>query len=115
MRSILGIILGVIVGAIGAVLFTQSLPAKAGSVEARAEKAEFERQKAEQKIEALRSQLDPNRREATRRQAMDSIAQRIRSGRRVNLDDVFKGTMKPWMRDMAPLCDRGRVAGEKRQ
>lgn len=115
MRSILGIILGVIVGAIGAVLFTQSLPAKAGSVEARAEKAEFERQKAEQKIEALRAQLDPNRREATRRQAMDSIAQRIRSGRRVNLDDVFKGTMKPWMRDMAPLFDRGRVAGEKRQ
>ena len=53
MRSILGIILGVIFGAVGAVLFTQSLPAKEGSLKARAEKAEFERQKAEQEIEEL--------------------------------------------------------------
>ena len=115
MRSILGIILGVIVGAVGAVLFTQSLPAKTGSLKARAEKAEFERQKAEQEVRALRAQLDPNRRKVTQRQAMEGIAERIRSGKRVNLDDLFKGTMKPWMRDVAPLFDRGRVAGEKRR
>ena len=115
MRSILGLILGVIVGAIGAVLFTQSLPAKAGSLAARAEKAEFEWQKAEQEVKTLRAQLDPGRRKVAQRQAMEGIAQRIRSGKRVNLDDVFKGTMKPWMCDVAPLFDRGRVAGEKRR
>lgn len=115
MRSILGILIGVIVGAIGAVLFMQSLPAKKGSLQARADKAEFEWAKAEQEMQTLRAQLDPNRRKISQRQAMEGIAERIRSGKRVSLDDVFSGTMKPWMRDVAPLFDRGRVAGEKRR
>lgn len=115
MRSILGILIGVIVGAVGAVLFMQSLPAKQGSLQARLDKAEFESQKARQDVQTLQAQLDPNRRKISQRQAMEGIAERIRSGKRVSLDDVFQGTMKPWMRDVAPLFDRGRVAGEKRR
>ncbi|MFT4641395.1 MAG: hypothetical protein ACI8T1_004732 [Verrucomicrobiales bacterium] len=115
MRSFLGLVIGVIVGAIGAVLFTQSLPPEPKSLEARVEKAEFELQKAAQEIHTLRAQLDPNRRKVAQRQAMESIGQRIRSGKRVNLDDVFKGTMKPWMRDVAPLFDRGRMVDQKRR
>ena len=115
MRSILGLVVGVLIGVVGAILFTQSLPPKAESLQARADRAEFDWRKAEQEVQALRLQLDPNRRKVTQRQAIEGIAERIRSGKAVDLDDVFKGTMKPWMRDVAPLFDRSRTVDLKRR
>jgi len=44
---------------------------------------------------------------------MRSIAEDIKAGRQVDLDDVFDAA-KPWLRDMAPIFDRIRVKDQKK-
>ena len=115
MRPLLGLVIGLLVGAIGAVLFVQSLPPKKGSIEERAERAEFELQKMKTEWAALEAKSDPNRQKIRSRNAAESIAHQLRSGRKVSIDDVYVSTMKPWMRNIGPLFDRGRVVSQKKR
>mgnify|MGYP007101564037 CR=1 FL=1 len=115
MRLFLGLVIGLLVGGIGAFLYTQSLPPKKGSLAERAELAEFQLAKAHLKLDELRAKSSSERRRASSQAAVRSIAEQIRNGRQVNLDDVFKNTIKPWMRDIAPLFDRSHTVQQKRR
>jgi len=101
MKQGLGLIIGLIVGAMGAILFSGSLPPEEASPEERLEIAEIELGKARRTIRYL----EADGRGGSRRTVGDGvrgIAQDIKEGRDVSMDDVFS-TMKPWLRDMSPL------------
>lgn len=111
MRQYLGLVIGLVVGVVGAVLFRQSLPPEEGSVRDKLE--ETERVLRIQQMELAKYEAkygSVNKR--TVRDGMRSIAEDLKAGRDVSLDDVF-WTMKPWMRDMAPLFDRMRMVEQE--
>lgn len=112
MRQYLGLVIGLLVGIAGAILFQQSLPPEEGSVEERLEVTEMELQKAQRRLMAFEADGRGSRKGRTVRDGMRSIAERIRDGEEVSLDDVF-WTMKPWMRDMSPLFERMREVDEE--
>ncbi|MEM7385372.1 MAG: hypothetical protein AAF514_10540, partial [Verrucomicrobiota bacterium] len=43
----------------------------------------------------------------------ESIAERLRSGQRVSLDEVYSTSVRPWMSGLSPLFDRMRTAEQK--
>lgn len=113
MKQFLGLVIGLLVGAAGAFLFSRSLPPPEGSPAERLELAQRELQKANRKVRQLeelsgRKGRDPR----TVRDGVRDIMQDIREGKEVSLDDVF-ATMKPWMRDLAPLFNRMREINEE--
>ncbi|MGJ8696955.1 MAG: hypothetical protein ACSHYF_11595 [Verrucomicrobiaceae bacterium] len=111
MKQVLGLIIGLVVGIAGGVMFTKSIAPEEGTVEEELALKERELRKAEGRIRALVADghTDGKRRV---RDGMRDIMRRIRRGDEVSLDDVFV-TMKPWMRDMAPLFDRIRQVNEE--
>lgn len=113
MRQFIGLALGLIIGGVGAFLFSQSLPPEEGSVEEKLMKVEHQLGKAQLEIAALQASGKTGRPGRTTADGMRSIADDVKAGRLVDLDDVFK-TAKPWMRNLAPVFDRIRVRDEKK-
>lgn len=113
MRQYLGALVGLIVGGIGAFMFSQSLPPEEGSTEEQLEKTSHELERAQLEIAALRAEGKTGRPGRTTADGMRSIAEDIKAGRLVDVDDVFK-TAKPWMRNLAPVFDRMRVRDQKK-
>ena len=115
-RPYITLVVGLLVGVAGAVLFLQSMPPKEGSVEERADKLEAELKRAENRVAALEG-TDPNGRRRpgrTLKDGMRSIAEDLRTGKPVTPDDVFRAT-QPFIRDFSPLFDRMRVRELQRQ
>lgn len=115
LRSVIPLVCGLAVGALGATLFEQSMPGAAGSPEERAQKLELELKRAQSRIAALEA-ADPRRRERPGKTFADqarSLAQDLRDGRPVTPDDVFRAS-QPLLRDLAPLLDRMRVRDQNR-
>lgn len=111
MKQYLGLFVGLVVGVVGALLFRESLPPEEGSVEERLEITELELDKARRRL--LVYEPDGRRRgQRTVSDGVRSIAERIKAGEEVSLDDVF-WTMKPWLRDMSPLFERMREIEEE--
>jgi hypothetical protein len=115
MRSIIPLVIGLIVGVAGAILFLQSMPPKEGSAEEQVGKLEVELKKSHNRIAALEGG-DSNRRRPgqTTTDRLRGIAEDLRDGRPVSPDDVFRAT-QPLIRDLAPLFDRIRVRELQRQ
>ncbi|MEY3896144.1 MAG: hypothetical protein RLZZ214_1664 [Verrucomicrobiota bacterium] len=116
MRSIIPLIIGLVVGVAGAILFSQSMPPKEGSAEERVGKLEVELKRANNRVAALEGG-DPNKRRRPGQNVTDrlrSIAEDLRDGKPVSPDDVFRAT-QPLIRDLAPLFDRIRVRELQRQ
>ena len=111
MRQYLGLVIGLVIGMAGAILFQQSLPPEEGSVEERLEEAEVELRRNERELSQYRAQAGPGNKR-TVRDGVRMIAQDIRDGKDVSLDDLFF-TMKPWLRDMSPLFERMRQVEEE--
>lgn len=111
MKETLAIIVGVIVGAMGGFLFSNSLAPDDGSVEARLETTEIELETAKRTILKLEASTGkPRRKRSSMRTSADEVrdvVQRVRDGEEISMDDVV-ATMRPWMRDMAPLFSRMR-------
>ncbi|MFP6879228.1 MAG: hypothetical protein VCA37_20540 [Roseibacillus sp.] len=111
MRQYLGVIIGVVLGVVGALLYGQSKPPETGSQKERAELAEqryrsLQRENRELRADGLR---------ARKRGASDgtrAIYEDILSGRGADLDDVFQVT-KPWLTKIAPVINLIRVKEEK--
>lgn len=116
MRPYLFLIVGLSVGAAGAILFSQSMPPKEGSPEERIAKLEVELKRSANRVAALEG-ADPKGKSTAGRTLKDglrSIAEDIRAGRPVSPDDVFQAT-QPLLRDLSPLFDRMRVKELQRQ
>lgn len=107
MRQYLGLVIGLVVGVVGAVLFRQSMPPEEGSAEAKLEEAQRVLRVTRMELAKYEEQYGSTR-GRTVRDGMRTIAEDLKAGRDVSPDDVL-WTMKPWLRDMAPLFDRMRM------
>ncbi|MGB0774570.1 MAG: hypothetical protein ACPG32_06950 [Akkermansiaceae bacterium] len=114
MRQLLGLIIGIVVGTAGAVLFMQSQPPEEGSDDEKLmllEKELFDTKRLVLQYESGKRR--PGNRGNTA-SGLRMIAEDLRDGKDVSMDDVFT-TMKPWMRDLAPLFDRMRVRDQTKR
>lgn len=131
-RALLPLIIGLVVGGVGATLFRESMPGGEGSPEERANKLEVELKQAINRIAALEAtsseEHEPqgvlgriaggSRGSKDRRRTLADgarrIAEDIREGRPVSPDDIFRAS-QPLMRDLAPLFDRIRVKAQQQE
>jgi hypothetical protein len=126
-RSLLPLVIGLVVGGVGASLFRESLPGTPGSPEEHAKKLEVEKERLQREIAALKvADLQARdgrgfiRRSSTGGNSARTMADEargvfddLREGRPVSPEDLFR-ISKPLVRDLAPLFDRIRVREEKR-
>ena len=115
MRPYFGIFVGLGVGIAGTFLFMQSLPPEEGSTKERAEIAEAALRKSEARVAEFQAETGSTRGGpgSSFADQARSIGEDIRDGNPVDLDRVFQ-TVKPWLRDLAPIFDRIRVRDQKR-
>ncbi len=116
MRSIIPLIIGLVVGVAGAILFSQSMPPQEGSAEERVGKLEAELKSAHNRVASLEGGNSDSRRRPGQNvtDRLRSIAENLRDGKPVSPDDVFRAT-QPLIRDLAPLFDRIRIRELQRQ
>lgn len=113
LRSILPLMTGTFVGALGAILLQRSLPPKEGSPEERIAMLENDLKKSQAELRAWEDTSPRRRFGATTQDNVRSIAKAIKEGRPVSPDDVFN-SFKPLMRDLSPLTERMRAIEIKR-
>lgn len=109
-KKALPLAVGLVVGAIGSIMFLQSMPPPAGSPEERIEELERKLKQSGDRVAALEA-LDPHgsrRPGRTLRDNVRSIADDLRDGKAVTPDDIFRAT-QPLIRDLAPVFNRIRV------
>jgi hypothetical protein len=107
LRTALPLVIGLAVGGLGVGLFQHSRPGEAGSPEKQIQHLESELQQARTRIAAL-EETRPRAARSPAQTAYDrgrEIAQRLREGRTVSSDDLFRAA-QPLLRDMAPLFER---------
>ena len=117
MRQWIGLLIGLVVGIAGATLYSRSLPPEEGSIEARLERRDQALKRAEKKIAVLEAEtkvIGRSKPGASFRDRTRSIAEDIRDGKLVDVDDVF-AAFKPVMRDLSPLFDRIRLRDQKKR
>ncbi|MDG1671648.1 MAG: hypothetical protein P8H96_12335, partial [Akkermansiaceae bacterium] len=108
LKQVVGLVLGLVVGAFGGFLFSNSLPPEVGSVE---EELEILRNSNAQNERMLRS-YQRNARRDTTPDELRRLARDVRDGKDISPDDLF-ATMKPWMRQMSPIFERMREVNEE--
>ena len=113
MRQYIGILIGALLGALGAILFGQSLRPDPGSVQERAEHAEHQLRVAEAQLRSLQGGRIRADRQRSAEGARD-ILEDIREGRGADLDDIFAVT-KPWLNDLSPVINLMRSKEEREQ
>ena len=108
----LPLVIGLAVGGLGVGLFQHSRPGEEGSPEKQIQHLESELQQARTRIAAL-EETRPRAARSPAQTAYDrgrEIAQRLREGRTVSSDDLFRAA-QPLLRDMSPLFER--IADQK--
>ena len=113
MHQYIGVLTGAVLGAIGAILFGQSLGPDQGSQQERAEKAEHQLRVTQaelRRFEGIRIRAGLGRPEKGARDIMEDI----REGRGADLDDIFAVT-KPWLNDISPVINLMRSKEEREQ
>ncbi len=112
LRSFVPLVIGLAVGGIGVTLFSDSLPGREGTPEARARQLEVELEKAEKRLAAFEGKS--GRRSArTVGDGMRDIGEDFLEGRPVTPDDILRAT-QPVLRNLAPILDRLRVREQTR-
>jgi hypothetical protein len=107
LRTALPLVIGLAVGGLGVGLFQHSRPGEAGSPEKQIQHLESELQQARTRIASL-EETRPRAARSPAQTAYDrgrEIAQRLREGRTVSSDDLFRAA-QPLLRDMSPLFER---------
>lgn len=113
-RTWVPLLIGLVVGGVGAVMFQQSLPGAEGSAEERVIRLERDLKRAQNQIAALEA-ADPGAKRRSGRTLADGargIAEAFKEGRPVTPDDIFRAT-QPIFRDLAPIFDRMRVVQQR--
>ena len=107
MRAPVFVLIGLVVGIAGAVLFQQSLPPEPGSLEARL--ADLDRELNRTRIELAAAQARAPEADATTRQKLAggarSLVEDFKDGKTVDMNDVFQAA-KPALRDFSPIFER---------
>jgi hypothetical protein len=101
------LVIGLAVGGLGVGLFQHSRPGEAGSPEKQIQHLESELQQARTRIASL-EETRPRAARSPAQTAYDrgrEIAQRLREGRTVSSDDLFRAA-QPLLRDLSPLFER---------
>ena len=126
------VLLGLVIGAVGATLFMESLPGAEGSPEARVQELESQLKQTENQLAAVsaadtadgkpRGWIDrvtggakgagALERRRTLADGARGIAEDLRDGRPVTPEDIFRAS-QPLIRDLAPVFDRVRVRQQK--
>lgn len=107
------IVIGVVIGGAGMMMFRDSLPGREGSPEEKAVRLENELKKAEIKIASLEARGPGRDRPGkTSKDRLREIVEDMRTGKAVTPDDLLRVT-QPLMRDLSPIFERMRVKGEK--
>lgn len=114
MKQFLGVVLGVLFGFLGAYLYQKSAAPPVGSIQEELEKVNHENLKLKVEVNDFRAKAENRRPRDSSSLRASELAQSIREGKDVDLDDVFNVT-KPMMRDLSPLFDRMRKLEEKRE
>ncbi|MDG2123771.1 MAG: hypothetical protein P8J87_08750 [Verrucomicrobiales bacterium] len=115
MREGIMLIVGLVVGIAGALLFADSLPPEEGTAEEKLELVQRDLVQAQVRIEELgvlsgvKADTSPGR---TVKDAARAIAEDVKEGRPVDLDDFFHA-MKPMFRDLSPVFDRIRLKEQR--
>lgn len=112
LRSILPLLTGTFVGALGAILLQRSLPPKEGSAEERIAILENDLKKTRTELRAWED-TSPRKRFGNTHDNVRNLAKALKEGRPVSPDDIFN-SFKPLMRDLAPLTERMRLIEIKR-
>jgi len=121
-RTLIPLVIGLLVGGVGATMFLQSMPGAAGSAEERANKLELELRRAQNRLAELEGAdgasdgrggvlqrlAGSHDRRRTMRDGLRDIGADLRAGRPVTPEDIFRAS-QPLMRDLAPLFDRMRL------
>ena len=122
LRLLLPLVIGLVVGGAGAILFQESMPGAVGSPQERADKLEIELKQTQSRLAALEAPDTPGKNsrglfdrknKATASDGLRSIAERVRAGQPVSPEDIFRAS-KPWMRDVSPFFDLMRVRGQRK-
>lgn len=103
--SLLPLALGLIIGAIGAILFRSTLPPEVGSPEEKIAKLQHELKKTQIELKEITDRSPRKRFGPTTHDGVRSIAHAMQDGRPVTPDDIFNA-FKPLMRDLSPLTQR---------
>ena len=107
LRSAPPLVIGLVVGALGAGFFLTSRPGAEGSAEARVQQLEAELKRAQARIAAL-EETRPRSKRTPAQTLFDrgrEIAQRLREGRPVSSEDLYHA-VQPLLRDFSPLFER---------
>ena len=115
-RPYITLVVGLLVGVAGAILFLQSMPPKEGSAEERADKLAVELKRAENRVAALEG-ADPRGRKRpgrTLNAGARGIFEDLRDGKPVTPDDIFRAT-QPLIRDLSPIFERMRAKEQQRK
>ncbi len=107
MRHYLFLAAGFAIGAVGSILFIQSMPPEEGSAEEKVIKLEAELKKASNHAMALSGNTKSRRTESIS-DGTKAIAESIREGKPVTPNDVLR-LMQPLIRDLSPLFERMRA------
>lgn len=116
MRAPLFLVIGLLVGGLGATLYKRSLPPPDGTEGARIAELERTVERDRLRIAALEA-TEANaaaRLERIAASGKRSIFQDIKDGRLVDLNDVFN-VSKPFLHEISPLMERMRLRDQKRR
>ncbi len=115
-RLPLALAAGLVIGAVGAVLFQQSLPPPPGTAEAKADALQGELGRARTKIARLEAQIPKTEPSTTdkARSGVAGILDDVKHGRPVDANAVFQHA-KPVLRDLTPLFDAMRRKEQRRE
>lgn len=102
-KQVLGLLVGLVVGVAGGLLFSRSMPPEEGSLEDQYELATTELASAQRRLAAYQHY---ERSDAGRtRDALRDLVRDVKDGKEISPDDLF-ATMKPWLREMSPVFER---------
>lgn len=116
MRALLFLVLGLVIGGVGASLFVRSLPPPQGTEAAKIVELERVVERNRLRIATLEA-TEANaaaRLEAQAASGRRSIFQDLKDGRPVDVNDLFTAA-KPFLHEFAPLTDRMRMSDTKRR
>ncbi|MEJ6719582.1 MAG: hypothetical protein QNK82_13900 [Akkermansiaceae bacterium] len=108
-KQALGLVIGLVVGITGGILFSKSLRPEPGSMQERLEVAEEQLARSNRRLKAMAQHVARYR--GSSKGEIQRMARDFKDGKELSFDDIL-GSAKPWMRQVAPVMERVRKVSE---